>query len=150
MFDIEEILAAAASRREAEQREWEMLSPEEKEQREREQLLAEAKCHRSVQMSESMSIMAVNSFFRHQVEAERLEAIVMLSDKTGVPVSIMKQRGWVEHNVIASLIEEGSIELAREIALDPQKAREEHSELFKKADQWIKSQRSLPGFTEFK
>ncbi|KKT31710.1 MAG: hypothetical protein UX04_C0002G0268 [Microgenomates group bacterium GW2011_GWF2_45_18] len=149
VFDMEKINTAIQARRIAEKREWETLSPEEKEKREREKLVAEALNHRSFQLSESMTNAAIESFFGHRFEAERLEATVLLSDRTGISVSIMKLRSMVEHNVIASLIETGNIEHAREVALDPQTGREQHPELFEKAEKWVDSQKPMMGFTEF-
>ena len=116
---------------------------------EREQLIARAKALRSISMGESMSGMAVSAFFRREFEAERLMAIVAFSDVTEVPISVMSQRNMVEHNVINSLLEQNNIQSAREVALDPQKGRNDHPELFEEAEKWMKSQRSMSGFTDF-
>ena len=116
---------------------------------ERDQLIAEAESLRNFPMSESMSGMAVDAFFRRQFEAERLMATVSLSDKTEVSISLMRQRSAVEHNVLNGLIGQGNIELAREIALDPLKGRAEHAELFEKAEKWMESQRTRSGFVDF-
>jgi hypothetical protein len=115
----------------------------------RDQLLSQAQSLLNIPMSESMSARAVDAFFRRQFEAERLLAIVALSDKTEVSISQMIQRSAVEQNVISSLIGQDKIELAKEIALDPQKGRAENANLFEKAEKWMESQRELSGFVDF-
>ena len=76
---------------------------------------------------------------RSQFEAQRLVAIRWISNETGLPMSLIEQRTWVEHNVIATLLSEGEQDLARVVALDPVKARQEHSDLFKNAEgfRWL-------------
>lgn len=106
----------------------------------RDEVLREAHSLLNRSCSESCSSMAVKSFFEDQFQGQKLLAIVHCSDQTGVPISVMKQRSWVEHNVINNLLNANNVELAREVALNPQAVRDQHPELFKVAEDFVRSQ----------
>ncbi len=95
----------------------------------------------SMALGESFSSLAVKSFINRQFKAEKLRAILWLSDETGVPISLIEKRSRMEHNVIANLIDKGEKEFAREAALDPKAVREKRPELFDQAQAFCAFQR---------
>jgi len=112
---------------------------------ERQQIEEKIASLRGRSMSESMSSAAVESFFERQVEADRLQTILVLSDKTDLPTSEISRRSQVEHNVMATLILQGDIEGAKKVISDIKQAREENPEVFEKAEKFVASQNGLPG-----
>lgn len=126
-----------------------ILERQEQPMNEREQLLAEAEWHENLPLSESMSSKAVQSFFAHQFEAQRLRAIVMISDTTELPIIEVSQRSIIEHCVVSSLLRQQKVEEARQLIKNPEDARERHPDLFEAAEKWVNSQSERLGFNSF-